>query len=104
MADAREVTCRTAYHRALWFFVGLGAGGAVGAALAGLAAAHGAYSGRLLDVGLGVGRLLVPAGIAALRVVVTQVSADAYGPCSHSCRYPTRGSLQGRQAQGRVAA
>ncbi|MFG2623932.1 PH domain-containing protein [Streptomyces sp. NPDC048473] len=71
MTDVREVTCRPLRRRTLWSFVGLGAAGVS------LAVVRMAYSG--LDVWLGVGLLPALVGIASLRAVTAQVSADAYG-------------------------
>ncbi|WP_327367164.1 PH domain-containing protein [Streptomyces sp. NBC_01217] len=71
MTNVREVTCRPRGKRTLWSFVGLGAAGAI------LAAVCTAYWGP--DVWLGVGLLLALVGIASLRAVTARVSADAYG-------------------------
>ncbi|WP_093799660.1 PH domain-containing protein [Streptomyces sp. Wb2n-11] len=73
MTEAREVICRSPWTRALWFSVGLGAAGAV------LAAVRMTYGGGLLDVWLGAGLLLALVGVASLRGVAARVSADAYG-------------------------
>ncbi|AJE39055.1 PH domain-containing protein [Streptomyces nodosus] len=73
MNDAGEVVCRPSSKRPLWFFVGLGAAGAL------LAAGRAAFGGGFLDVGVGVGLLLALVGIAALHAVTAQVRADAYG-------------------------
>ncbi|MFD9502752.1 PH domain-containing protein [Streptomyces sp. NPDC060035] len=71
MTHTREVTCRPVWKRTLWFFVGLGATGTS------LAAERMAFRGP--DLRLGVGLLFAAVGIAALRKVTAEVSADAYG-------------------------
>ena len=73
MNDVGEVTCRPRGTRGFRFFAGLGAAGAV------LAALHAAFQGEFLDVWSGVGLLLALVGIAALQKVTARVSADAYG-------------------------
>ncbi|MFF2961966.1 PH domain-containing protein [Streptomyces sp. NPDC057963] len=71
MTEVREVNCRPLHRNPLWFFVGIGAAGAI------VAMVHTVYRGP--DLWLGVGLLLASAGIAALHGVTTRVSADAYG-------------------------
>lgn len=73
MTEIREVTCRPPGKRTKLFFVGLGTAGAI------LAAWRLALRGTLLDAWLGVGLLLVPTGLEALRGVVAGVRADPYG-------------------------
>ncbi|MCM2580124.1 PH domain-containing protein [Streptomyces meridianus] len=71
MTDTRDLTFHPSGKRTLWFFAGLGAAGAL------LAAVHTVYAGP--DVVLGAGLLLALMGITALRAVTVRVSADAYG-------------------------
>ncbi len=73
MADVREVTCSPRWKRTLWFFVGLGATGAV------LAAVGLAYAPGLLYVWAAAGLLFALVGLASLRAVTARVRADAYG-------------------------
>ncbi|MEV2214077.1 PH domain-containing protein [Streptomyces sp. NPDC050997] len=73
MNEVGGVTCRAHQKRTLWFFVGVGAAGAV------LVAARFSYRGGLLDVWMGVGTLLALVGIVSLRAVTARVDADAYG-------------------------
>ncbi|GAA3038958.1 PH domain-containing protein [Streptomyces glomeratus] len=73
MINNTKVNCRPRGRRTLWFFVGLGASGAVAAVV------RVAYRGRVLDVWPGLGLLLALMGVASLHWVVAQVSADAYG-------------------------
>ncbi|MFE2021574.1 PH domain-containing protein [Streptomyces sp. NPDC059499] len=71
MTHALEVTCRARWKRTLWFFVGLGA---VGVGLAGVRLAF-----RGPDPGAAVGLLFAAVGIASLRGVTAEVTADARG-------------------------
>ncbi|WP_392674384.1 PH domain-containing protein [Streptomyces sp. LN785] len=73
MDDVREVTYRPLWERSLWFVVGLGAAGAI------LAALRMAYRGRLVDVWAGTGLLVALVSIVCLLVVTARVSADANG-------------------------
>ncbi|GAA2406988.1 PH domain-containing protein [Streptomyces glaucosporus] len=72
MTSTGEVICRSPWRRALWFFAGLGAAGAV------LAAACTAYRGP--DVlWAAVGLLSALVGAASLHSATARVRADAYG-------------------------
>ncbi|NSC25379.1 PH domain-containing protein [Streptomyces albus subsp. chlorinus] len=73
MTAVQEVTCRFPWKRPLWFLVGLGAAGAV------LAAVRLAGRGGFLDAWLGVGVLLALVGVPALYALTVRVSADADG-------------------------
>ncbi|MFH9616854.1 PH domain-containing protein [Streptomyces pratensis] len=73
MNDAREVICRPLRRSALWYFVGLGAAGAV------LAAVRAVYLGGLLDLWVAGGLLLALLGLVCLYAATARVSADAYG-------------------------
>ncbi|WP_406146599.1 PH domain-containing protein [Streptomyces sp. NBC_01012] len=68
-----EVTYSPLRARALWWFVALGAAGAV------LAAIRAADRGTLLDVWAGVGLLLAFTGVICLYSVTVRVSAGPYG-------------------------
>lgn len=71
MTEAREISCRPLRTRALWFFCGLGAAGAI------LSAVRAVYAGP--DVGLGAGLLFAALGIASLRAATVRLGADAHG-------------------------
>ncbi|MDI9885207.1 PH domain-containing protein [Streptomyces sp. HNM0645] len=73
MTDAREVICRPHPNRGLWFILGLGAAGAI------LAAVRVAYLGRLVDPWAYGGLLVASVGFACLHGATARVSADAYG-------------------------
>uniref|UniRef100_A0AAU3GRV3 PH domain-containing protein n=1 Tax=Streptomyces sp. NBC_01401 TaxID=2903854 RepID=A0AAU3GRV3_9ACTN len=73
MNGVPEVTCGPLRARALWWFVALGAAGAV------LAAVRMAHRGTLLDVWAGVGLLLAFTGLVCLYSVSVRVSAGSHG-------------------------
>ncbi|WP_369204862.1 PH domain-containing protein [Streptomyces sp. PU-14G] len=78
MSETREVSCRPPHERALWYFAGLGAAGAVSAVVCL------GYGGTLLEGGVGVwlgaaGLLLALLGMPALHGATARLRADAYG-------------------------
>lgn len=73
MTDTREVICHPHPSRGLWFVLGLGAAGAI------LAAMRMAYRGGLPDPWACGGLLAASVGFGCLYWATAQVSADAYG-------------------------
>ncbi|MGW4514152.1 PH domain-containing protein [Streptomyces sp. NPDC004393] len=73
MRDVPEVVCRPRGRRVRWFFAGLGAAGAI------LAAVRVAQRGTVLDAGAALGLLLALGGLASPYGVTARVSADSSG-------------------------
>ncbi|MGC5410969.1 PH domain-containing protein, partial [Streptomyces sp. DT225] len=78
MAETGEVICRVPSRRAMWWGVGVGAAGAVVAAL------RAGHLGGPLDPWFAVGVLVALVGLFFLYAATARLSAGAYGLCSRT--------------------